>query len=541
VEAPVIDPRERTVQPPTAAPSGINERGATGRGPNERETIPRGWLDRIDDHVEDLRRARASQQNGRSVEASTILDRVLATTADPLARADALVQRLGALINLGRLAEYSAAVDEAFAAVRDLPDPYLRGQMHAFAALGAHLQGALDRGVAHLVQSSRALAAVPDGDAETAWGWHDLAMAYSYLGFHGHALTAIEQARQVGAAAGLAPEAFAAPGIRLRNAVSLDHQGDTDGCLRVLRDIGGDLARFIAAGVDTRLRPSSRAVYGYALARRAALGEPTGGHAAALLADAGDSIRTHDLRHLGGVCLAIANGRPAEAMALLDTVSVSVEILGAAEPERLRSICHASMGDHAAAHAADRYAFRLTAQHLDRLRDGYLDGVAARLDAQESQRTPGRYGDEALTDPLTGLPNRRQLERYVTAMLARGERAAIGVCDLVGFAAVNERHGRHCGDLVLQRIAGVLNRVMRRGDFVARFAGDEFVVVLPGAGPTHAAEVSRRISAAAAAENWQVLAPGTPIAVAAGWSEVGAVGRTLSAALASAAANRTPA
>jgi diguanylate cyclase (GGDEF)-like protein len=183
----------------------------------------------------------------------------------------------------------------------------------------------------------------------------------------------------------------------------------------------------------------------------------------------------------------------------------------------------------------------LAAQRIDRLRDGYLDGVAARLDAQESQRAAGRYGDEALTDPLTGLPNRRQLEQYVSAMLARGERAAIGVCDLIGFTAVNARHGRHCGDLVLQRIAGVLNRVMRRGDFVARFAGDEFVVVLPGAGPTQAAEVSRRISTAAAAENWQVLGPGTPIGLAAGWSEVGPPDHGLTAALATAAANRAPA
>jgi diguanylate cyclase (GGDEF)-like protein len=126
-------------------------------------------------------------------------------------------------------------------------------------------------------------------------------------------------------------------------------------------------------------------------------------------------------------------------------------------------------------------------------------------------------------------------------MLARGDRAAIGICDLVGFTAVNARHGRQCGDLVLQRIAGVLNRAMRRGDFVARFAGDEFVVVLPGAGPAQAAEVSRRISAAAAAENWQVLVPGTPIGGAAGWSEVGHNRRTLSAALAAAAASRSPA
>jgi GGDEF domain-containing protein len=76
---------------------------------------------------------------------------------------------------------------------------------------------------------------------------------------------------------------------------------------------------------------------------------------------------------------------------------------------------------------------------------------------------------------------------------------------------------------------------------VARFAGDEFVIMLPGAGSTSATEVSRRISAAAADENWQVLVPGTPIGVAVGWSEVGGPGRTLSSALAAAAANRQPA
>ncbi|MFI5494590.1 diguanylate cyclase domain-containing protein [Actinoplanes sp. NPDC051859] len=499
------------------------------------------WLDQLPDCVDDLRRAGELQQGGRSAEALPLLDKVLELTGDPLTRAYALVQRFGALINLGRVAEFATAMTVASNAVHESSDPYLRGQMHAFAALGAHLQRALDRGVTHLVQASRALAAVPDGDSETAWGWHDLAMAYSYLGFHGHALTAIEQARQVGAAAGMAEELFAAPGIRLRNAVALDHQGDTDGCLRVLRDIDTELTRYVATGADARLRPSSRPVYGYALARRAALGESTNTDVASLFTGGGDSVRSRDLRHLGGVCLAIAAGQPADALRQLDAVPVSQEILGPAEPARLRSICHAAAGDHEAAHRADRYAFRLAAQRIDRLRDGYLDGVSARLDTQETHRDAARYGDETLTDPLTGLPNRRQLERYVAAMLARGERAAIGVCDLIGFSAVNARHGRHCGDLVLQRIAGVLNRVMRRGDFVARFAGDEFVVVLPGAGAAQAAEVSRRISAAAAGENWQVLVPGTPIGLAAGWSEVGAHLHGLSAALADAAGRRRPA
>ncbi len=497
------------------------------------------WLDQLSDHVEELHDAGRLQQGGRSAEAMPIFDAVLHSAPDPTTRAYALVQRFGALINLGRIAELATAMTAADNAVREVPDPYLRGQMHAFAALGCHLQHNVDRAVTHLVQASRALAAVPEGDSETSWGWHDLAMAYSYLGFHGHALTAIEQARQFGTAAGLAPEIFAAPGIRLRNAVSLDHQGDTDGCLRVLRDIDAELSRYVADGAD-QMRPSSRCGYGYALARRAALGEQTEAGAAQWLVGGGDSVRTRELRHLGAVCLAIAADRPAPALSLLASVPVSPELLGAAEPARLRSICHAAAGDHAAAHAADRYAFRLAVQRIDRLREGYLDGVAARLDAQETQRDDDRYGDESLTDPLTNLPNRRQLERHISALLARGEKAAVGVCDLIGFTAVNAQHGRHCGDLVLQRIAGVLNRVMRRGDFVARFAGDEFVVILPSAGPAQAAEVSRRLTAAAQAENWQILVPGTPISLAAGWSEVGANGRTLSAALAAAAANRTP-
>ena len=73
---------------------------------------------------------------------------------------------------------------------------------------------------------------------------------------------------------------------------------------------------------------------------------------------------------------------------------------------------------------------------------------------------------------------------------------------------------------MLQRIAGVINRVMRRGDFVARYGGDEFVVVLPGAGLAEAAEVARRISAAVAAEDWESLVPGTPVGVSVGFAEL---------------------
>ena len=483
------------------------------------------WLDRVGDQAEELMHARALMESSRSAEACVVFERVIASTTDPYSRADALLQRLSAIINLGRTAEYTTAVEQAFQAARDLNEPYLHGHLHALAALAAQNQGALDRCVSHLVHAARALGAVEDPDRETAWGWHDLAMAYSYLSFHGYALGAIEQARRLGLAAGIPEETFAAPGIRLRNAVSLDHNGDSDGCLRVLRDICGDLRRFVRAGTADRLRPSSRAAYGYALARQAALGAPADPpdtpelDPARLLANGGDSARSRDMRQLGQVCLAIAADRPGEAIARLDSINVSAETLGAAEHARLRSLAHSRAGDHAAAHRADRYAFRLAARN-DRLRDVYVEGVAARIDHEEMRREAARYEGEALTDPLTGLPNRRRLERYVAALTGRGERAALGVCDLDGFRAVNTTHGHHSGDLVLQRIAGVINRVMRRGDFVARYGGDEFVVVLPGAGTIEAAEVARRLRAAVRAEDWESLVPGTPVEISVGFAEI---------------------
>ncbi|MEH0936301.1 GGDEF domain-containing protein [Micromonospora psammae] len=489
-----------------------------------------GWLDRVDDQVDALTHARHLQEFSRSAEACALLDRVLRTTTDPHARADALVQRLCALINLGRTAEFTRAIEEASTAVRDLSEPYLHGHLNALAALAAHHQGALDRCVTHLVKASRWLGAVDDPDRDTAWGWHDLAMAYSYLSFHGYALGAIERARQLGLAAGIQEEAFAAPGIRLRNAVALDHNGDSDGCLRVLRDVAADLGRFLRDGRAGNIRPSSLAAYGYAAARRAALGDRLDGDNEAdpvkLLGHGGDSARARDMRQLGQACLAIADGRPIEAIARLDTARVSTETLGAAEPSRLRSIAFARGGDHAAAHRADRVAFRLAAQRNDRLRDVYIDGIAARIDHEEMRREAARYEGEALTDPLTGLPNRRRLERYIGSVVSRGERVVIGVCDLDGFKAVNTRHGHHSGDLVLQRIAGVINRVMRRGDFVARYGGDEFVVVLSGAGMTEAAEVARRIEAAVRSEDWESLVPGTPVGVSIGFAEVDGAGGT---------------
>ncbi len=88
----------------------------------------------------------------------------------------------------------------------------------------------------------------------------------------------------------------------------------------------------------------------------------------------------------------------------------------------------------------------------------------------------------AYQDPLTGLPNRRQLDQHLALALARAERAGSAVAvlalDLDGFKTVNDSHGHVVGDALLREVAARLRGAVRSTDLVARMGGDEFVVLL---------------------------------------------------------------
>lgn len=90
----------------------------------------------------------------------------------------------------------------------------------------------------------------------------------------------------------------------------------------------------------------------------------------------------------------------------------------------------------------------------------------------------------AFKDPLTGLLNRRAMERILKWELARSRRygtpLTLSFVDLDDFKPVNDRFGHDRGDELLMHIASAFTELSRESDVVARFAGDEFVIILPG-------------------------------------------------------------
>lgn len=89
----------------------------------------------------------------------------------------------------------------------------------------------------------------------------------------------------------------------------------------------------------------------------------------------------------------------------------------------------------------------------------------------------------SITDPLTGVYNRRylmeQLPREIDRAARYGRQLSVVMCDVDHFKKINDTYGHQIGDEVLKWFVGNLNQTVRASDWVARYGGEEFVVVLP--------------------------------------------------------------
>jgi len=127
-----------------------------------------------------------------------------------------------------------------------------------------------------------------------------------------------------------------------------------------------------------------------------------------------------------------------------------------------------------------------------------LVGVMRRFRLHEERLA--RMERMAMTDELTGLPNRRLWDEQLPRELARAERHQhsmfVAMLDLDHFKAFNDSRGHQQGDRLLKAAAGTWRSTLRNYDLLARYGGEEFSLVLSGCAAAEAAEVIERLRAA---------------------------------------------
>lgn len=145
-----------------------------------------------------------------------------------------------------------------------------------------------------------------------------------------------------------------------------------------------------------------------------------------------------------------------------------------------------------------------------------------------SQRTVEQLLDQrsrwALTDPLTGIHNRRLFEHELSVLGARLQDrhvvASLIALDLDRFKEVNDTHGHGVGDVLLREVATALAGTLREGDQLFRLGGDEFMALLPAAATADAEGIGDRLRVAVAAAAMQVLPDGPMVTASVGVAAV---------------------
>lgn len=131
-----------------------------------------------------------------------------------------------------------------------------------------------------------------------------------------------------------------------------------------------------------------------------------------------------------------------------------------------------------------------------------------------------KAGSEAITDPLTGISNRRGLDNKLNHTIEAAKRQhselAIIMVDIDKFKQINDNFGHQTGDKVLKYVAQLMQRNLRATDFIARFGGEEFMIILPHTGLMGATQVAEHIRQTVSAKP---LSVGTKIRTPNGKSE----------------------
>ncbi len=441
-------------------------------------------------------------------------------------RARLLAARAGVLLG-GGPGEAAGAHDDAALAAGLLErsgDVLPAATCHAVAALAAVRSGGVGQALDDAVQALVAFGLHSDGERDPAGEavLTDLLGRLCQLFFdHDRALQFLElSARALRDVPHAGPAGIT---VQARIAELLLHRATDPDAAReqratLLKRADGIARTLIAEGAPT----AGRRLLAGVLCER---GDPDQGWALVAADDAADG----ELRLTRARCQAALG---ANAGALAD-LAVAVEAFAAAgdlarqiAALRLRSAVREADGDSAGALADARTLADLVWQRHRRQVGGFMDQVWSRAgvegqrrDLEARARVLMRAAEQ---DPLTGLANRRAMERFCTGLRAH-EQICLVLVDVDHFKDVNDAHGHLVGDAVLREVATVLASSVRSVDRVARWGGEEFLVALPGGPAVLGAEAADRLRRRIEGHAWSLQAPGLLLTVSAGVS-AGAAG-----------------
>lgn len=166
--------------------------------------------------------------------------------------------------------------------------------------------------------------------------------------------------------------------------------------------------------------------------------------------------------------------------------------------------------------------------------DSIAPQIAIAIDRMAERDKASEYAKLSITDPLTGLLNRRYIEERLTEEIKRSDRTGDPVSfmmiDVDEFKSYNDRFGHPAGDEALVTIGGLLKESLRGADIAARYGGEEFAVLLPQTSTHEAETIAERVRAGVEAADFPKRRITVSIGIASRSTEIVAVRELISAA-----------
>lgn len=230
--------------------------------------------------------------------------------------------------------------------------------------------------------------------------------------------------------------------------------------------------------------------------------------------------------------LALGLGRHEEALLAARQLSLLTQGIGHQPLQRIALLLQADLHEMSGRPAAALECLRQQQQREHQLRQVSMHhrrNVAAlrfelrqhKQEVQSLKHSAQLLQRLSMEDALTGLANRRSLERLLGQALEQStdEALFVAVVDVDQFKSVNDCHSHQVGDLVLKTLAGLFQQLLRGEDLAGRWGGDEFVLAFRAADEAQAQAVAERLRRAVLLHPWEALAPGLCVSISLGLTE----------------------